>query len=63
MPEGRAGTDGDLGERRARTAGPAGADSELALAPDEELSALSVMRAVVLGNALGELPPAIEAGG
>jgi formylmethanofuran dehydrogenase subunit B len=43
-----------------RDRGPA-AESELALTPDQEVAALSVMRAVVLGNALGELPPALQA--
>lgn len=36
--------------------GPPGAAMEIALAPDEEVAALSVMRAVALGNTLGELP-------
>ncbi len=36
--------------------GPTGADLELSLEPDEELAALSVVRATVLGRALGELP-------
>jgi formylmethanofuran dehydrogenase subunit B len=44
-----------------RDRGPAAAESELALAPDQEVAALSVMRAVALGNALGELPPALQA--
>jgi formylmethanofuran dehydrogenase subunit B len=44
-----------------RDRGPAGAESELALAPDQEIAALSVMRAVALGNALGELPPPLQA--
>jgi formylmethanofuran dehydrogenase subunit B len=44
-----------------RDRGPAGADSELAFAPDQEIAALSVMRAVALGNALGELPPPLQA--
>jgi formylmethanofuran dehydrogenase subunit B len=44
-----------------RDRGPAAAESELALAPDQEIAALSVMRAVALGNALGELPPALQA--
>jgi formylmethanofuran dehydrogenase subunit B len=44
-----------------RDRGPAGAESELALAPDQEIAALSVMRAVALGHALGELPPALQA--
>ena len=44
-----------------RDRGPAGAESELALAPDQEIAALSVMRAVALGNALGELPPELQA--
>ena len=65
VPEGRRGRtviSVSVGKDR----GPAGADLELALAPDEELSALSVVRATVLGNALGELPerlrPAAEIG-
>jgi formylmethanofuran dehydrogenase subunit B len=41
--------------------GPAGAESELAFAPEQEIAALSVMRAAALGNALGELPPALQA--
>jgi formylmethanofuran dehydrogenase subunit B len=44
-----------------RDRGPAAAESELALTPDQEIAALSVMRAVALGNALGELPPALQA--
>jgi formylmethanofuran dehydrogenase subunit B len=44
-----------------RDRGPAGAEAELALAPDQEIAALSVMRAVVLGNSLGELPPELQA--
>jgi formylmethanofuran dehydrogenase subunit B len=44
-----------------RDRGPAGAESELAFAPDQEIAALSVMRAVALGHALGELPPALQA--
>src|SRR5262249_9394031 len=36
--------------------GPGGADLEVALTPEEEIPALSVMRAVILGNTLGELP-------
>ena len=43
-----------------RDRGPAGADVELALSPDQEVPALSVMRAVALGNTLGELPPPLE---
>jgi formylmethanofuran dehydrogenase subunit B len=65
VPEGRRGRtviSVSVGKDR----GPAGADLELALAPDEELSALSVVRAIVTGNALGELPerlrPAAEIG-
>jgi formylmethanofuran dehydrogenase subunit B len=44
-----------------RDRGPAGAEAELALSPDQEIAALSVMRAVVLGNSLGELPPELQA--
>ncbi|HEY8258999.1 MAG TPA: hypothetical protein VIG08_15170 [Gemmatimonadales bacterium] len=40
--------------------GPAGADLEVTLTPGDEVTAISVMRAVVLGNTLGELPPALE---
>jgi formylmethanofuran dehydrogenase subunit B len=36
--------------------GPAQADLELSLTPEEELDALSAIRATVLGNRLGELP-------
>jgi formylmethanofuran dehydrogenase subunit B len=43
-----------------RDRGPAGADVELALAPDQEVPALSVMRAVALGNPLGELPAPLK---
>jgi formylmethanofuran dehydrogenase subunit B len=55
VPEGRAGRtviSVAIGADR----GPAGADLAIALAPDEEIAALSVMRAVALGNTLGELP-------
>jgi formylmethanofuran dehydrogenase subunit B len=44
-----------------RDQGPAGADVRLALEPDQEVPALSVMRAVALGNALGELAPPLKA--
>jgi formylmethanofuran dehydrogenase subunit B len=40
--------------------GPAGAELELTLDPADEIGALSVMRAAVLGNALDELPPALQ---
>jgi formylmethanofuran dehydrogenase subunit B len=43
-----------------RDRGPPGADVELALSPDEEIPALSVMRAVALGNSLGPLPPPLQ---
>jgi len=46
-----------------RDRGPAGADGELALEPDQEVPALSVMRAVALGNTLGDLPPPLKAAG
>jgi formylmethanofuran dehydrogenase subunit B len=65
VPEGRSGRtviSVSVGEDR----GPAGADLELSLAPDEELAALSIVRATVLGNALADLPerlhPAAEIG-
>ena len=41
--------------------GPAGADVSLSLGVEDEIAALSVMRAVALGNALGELPAPLEA--
>jgi formylmethanofuran dehydrogenase subunit B len=41
--------------------GPAGAELELVLTAEEEVPALSVMRATVLGNALGELPANLQA--
>ena len=44
-----------------RDRGPAAADVALALDPDQEIVALSVMRAVALGNALGELAPPLKA--
>jgi formylmethanofuran dehydrogenase subunit B len=53
------------GGRRGRTViavsvgadgGPGEADLRLAVDPDDEIAALSVMRATVLGNTLGELP-------
>lgn len=44
-----------------RDRGAAGADVQLALEPDQEVMALSVMRAVVLGNALGELAAPLKA--
>ena len=59
VPEGRRGRTiiaVNIGKDR----GPADADVELALSPDQEISALSVMRAVALGNALGELPPPLQ---
>lgn len=40
--------------------GPAGADLDLALTPDQEIPALSVMRALALGNQLGELPAPLQ---
>ncbi|MGN6393214.1 MAG: hypothetical protein ACTHM9_13355 [Gemmatimonadales bacterium] len=41
--------------------GPGAADAELTLLPDQEIPALSVMRAVALGNTLGELPAPLDA--
>lgn len=41
--------------------GPGAADTELALTPEQEVPALSVMRAVALGNSLGELPSPLDA--
>src|SRR5262249_34323213 len=40
---------------------PGGAELELALEPADEIAALSVMRATVVGNALGELPATLGA--
>jgi formylmethanofuran dehydrogenase subunit B len=55
VPQGRAGrTVISVGVGADR--GPPGADVEIALAPEDEVAALSVMRAIALGNALGELP-------
>jgi formylmethanofuran dehydrogenase subunit B len=39
--------------------GPAEADVIITLAPDDEVAALSVMRAAAMGNTLGELPAAL----
>jgi formylmethanofuran dehydrogenase subunit B len=50
-----------IGVSVGRDRGPAGADVELALEPDQEVPALSVMRAVAQGNALGELAPPLKA--
>ncbi|MGH7498383.1 MAG: hypothetical protein ACREL3_05980 [Gemmatimonadales bacterium] len=41
--------------------GPPGADTELSLAAEDEIAALSVMRAAVLGNPIGDLPSALQA--
>jgi formylmethanofuran dehydrogenase subunit B len=58
------------GGRRGRTViavsvgadrGPGEADLQLALDPDDEIAALSVMRATVLGNPLAELPERLRA--
>jgi formylmethanofuran dehydrogenase subunit B len=60
VPEGRAGRtliSASVGADR----GPAGADLSLALGVGDEIAALSVMRAVVLGNALGDLPAPLQA--
>jgi formylmethanofuran dehydrogenase subunit B len=40
--------------------GPSGAELEVTLDPADEIGALSVMRATVLGNALGELPRGLQ---
>jgi formylmethanofuran dehydrogenase subunit B len=40
--------------------GPRDADLRLALDPAEEIAALSVIRAIVLGNTLGELPERLQ---
>ena len=40
--------------------GPVPADLELTLTPDEETGALSVVRATVLGNRVGELPASLQ---
>ncbi len=40
---------------------PAGTQIDVVLTPDEEIAALSVMRATVLSNPLGDLPPSLEA--
>lgn len=43
--------------------GPSGADLELVLSPADEITALSVMRATVLGSPLGDLPPDLRRAG
>ena len=40
--------------------GPAGADLSLALDPEEEIPALSLMRAAVQGHDVGEIPPRLK---
>ncbi|MEP6689076.1 MAG: hypothetical protein ABJC36_12080, partial [Gemmatimonadales bacterium] len=60
VPAGRAGRtviSVSIGQDR----GPTGAEITFGLAPDQEIAALSVMRAIALGNALGELPPPLQA--
>ncbi len=39
---------------------PSGAELEVTLDPEDEIGALSVMRATVLGNRLSELPPGLQ---
>jgi formylmethanofuran dehydrogenase subunit B len=59
VPDGRRGRtliSVSVGEDR----GPPGTEVELSLEPDEELAALSVIRATVLGNALGDLPERLQ---
>jgi formylmethanofuran dehydrogenase subunit B len=63
VPRGRAGR-ATISVSVGADRGPAGTDLALALEPAEEVAALSVMRATVLGNPLGELPPRLaEAAG
>jgi len=60
VPGGRAGRtviSVSIGEDR----GPPGAETTITLAPDQEIAALSVMRAVALGNTLGDLSPPLQA--
>ena len=60
VPEGRAGRtviSVTIGADR----GPAGADVALALTVEDEIAALSVMRAVALGHTLGALPSPLQA--
>ena len=40
--------------------GPSGGELEIVLSPADEIAALSVMRATILGNTLGELPAALQ---
>jgi len=59
VPKGRAGrtfVSVSVGADR----GPGAADAELTLAPEQEIPALSVMRGIALGNALGELPAPVD---
>ena len=59
VPKGRAGRT-VMAVSVGRDRGPTGVDVELSLSPDQEIPALSVMRAVALGNALGELPASLQ---
>lgn len=59
VPKGRAGRT-VIAVSVGRDRGPTGVDVELSLSPDQEIPALSVMRAVALGNALGELPASLQ---
>jgi formylmethanofuran dehydrogenase subunit B len=59
VPQGRAGRV-VISVSVGRDRGPAGADVALALEPDQEVPALSVMRAVALGNPLADLAPPLE---
>ena len=59
VPDGRAGRtviSVSVGQER----GPDGAEVAISVAPVDEVAALSVMRATVLGNALGELSPSLQ---
>jgi formylmethanofuran dehydrogenase subunit B len=60
VPDGRRGRtviSVNIGNDRA----PAGADLEVTIAPDEEIAALSVLRATVLGNPVADLPEGLRA--
>jgi formylmethanofuran dehydrogenase subunit B len=60
VPAGRAGRT-VISVSVGRDHGPADAEVEIALEPAQEIPALSVMRAVVAGHPLGELPPPLAA--
>ena len=59
VPNGRTGRT-VIGVSVGRDRGPGGTDVDLVLEPGDEIPALSVMRAVALGNLLGDLPAPLQ---